>query len=450
MGKLFGTDGVRGLANKEVTPELAFQLGKAGAHVLTKHTKGAAPKILLGMDTRRSSPMLAAALTAGMCSMGAEVYNAGVVPTPGVAYVVRKGYDAGVMISASHNPFEDNGIKFFNSQGYKLDDLIEEEITALIENGLDDLPRPTHGGVGEAFNDADALGMYVEFLRHAVKGHDFSGMRIVLDCANGATCKAAAKVFEPTGANVIIIHNSPDGFNINADCGSTHMESLVESVKANSADIGIAFDGDGDRCLFVDGNGNFVDGDEILSICANFMREQGKLANNTIVATVMSNLGLKLMGEKCGINILQTNVGDRYVLEEMLRGGYNIGGEQSGHIIFLDESTTGDGILTALKLLCALSVWGKTLAQANIFMEKLPQVLVNAQVANDKKHGYADNAEIVREIAELEKLFAGEGRVLIRPSGTEPKVRVMIEGRDQAQLETEAKRIAVLIEKLLG
>ena len=450
MGKLFGTDGVRGLANTEITPELAFALGKAGAYVLTKHTKGAAPKILLGMDPRRSSPMLAAALTAGMCSMGADVYNAGVIPTPGVAHVVRKGYDAGVMISASHNPYYDNGIKFFNSQGYKLDDSLEQEITEIFENGLDDLPRPTHGGVGEAFDDADALGMYIEFLRNVVKRKDFSGMKIVLDCANGATCKAAVKVFEPLGAAVKIIHNNPDGFNINANCGSTHMNSLVESVKAHSADIGIAFDGDGDRCLLVDGNGRFVGGDEILSICANYMRERGKLANDTIVATVMSNLGLKLMGEKLGINILQTDVGDRYVLEEMLARGYNLGGEQSGHVIFLDESTTGDGLLTALKLLCALSAWGKTLAQANTFMEKLPQVLVNAKVANDKKHAYADNAEIVHEIAELEKLFAGEGRVLIRPSGTEPKVRVMIEGRDQQQIETEAKRIAALIEKLLG
>jgi len=449
MGKLFGTDGVRGLANKEVTPELAFKLGKAGAYVLTKYTEGA-PKILLGMDTRRSSPMLAAALTAGMCSVGAEVYNAGVIPTPGVAYAVRKGYDAGVMISASHNSFEDNGIKFFNSQGYKLDDSIEEEITAIIENGLDDLPCPTHGGVGEAFDDIDALGVYVEFLRNVVKGQNFNGMKIVLDCANGATCKAAEKVFALTGADITIIHNSPDGFNINANCGSTHMGSLVENVKMHSADIGIAFDGDGDRCLFVDGNGNFIDGDETLSIIANYLREQGKLKKDTIVATVMSNLGLKLMGEKLGINILQTDVGDRYVLEEMIRGGYNLGGEQSGHVIFLDESTTGDGILTALKLLCALAHWGKTLAQANTFMEKLPQVLVNAKVANDKKHAYADNAEIVREITELEKIFAGEGRVLIRPSGTEPKVRVMIEGRDQQQLETEAKRIAALIEKLLG
>ncbi|MCL2674458.1 MAG: phosphoglucosamine mutase [Defluviitaleaceae bacterium] len=449
MGKLFGTDGVRGLANSEITPELAFALGKAGAYVLTKHTKGA-PKILLGMDPRRSSPMLAAALTAGMCSMGADVYNAGVIPTPGVAYVVRKGYDAGVMISASHNPYQDNGIKFFNSQGYKLDDSLEQEITAIFKGGLDSLPRPTHGGVGEAFDDADALGMYIEFLRNVVKRKDFSGMKIVLDCANGATCKAAAKVFEPLGADVKIIHNNPDGFNINANCGSTHMNSLVESVKAHSADIGIAFDGDGDRCLLVDGNGRFVDGDEILSICANYMRERGKLANDTIVATVMSNLGLKLMGEKLNINILQTGVGDRYVLEEMLASGYNLGGEQSGHVIFLDESTTGDGILTALKLLCALAHWGKTLAQANTFMEKLPQVLVNAKVANDKKRAYADNAEIVREIAELEKLFAGEGRVLIRPSGTEPKVRVMIEGRDQQQLETEAKRIAALIEELFG
>ncbi|MCL2853042.1 MAG: phosphoglucosamine mutase [Defluviitaleaceae bacterium] len=449
MGKLFGTDGVRGLANSELTPELAFKLGKAGAYVLTKHTREA-PKILLGMDTRRSGGMLAAALTAGMCSMGADVYNAGVIPTPGVAYIVRKGYDAGVMLSASHNPFEDNGIKFFNAQGYKLDDSIEEEIEALIEHGLDDLPRPTHGQVGEALTEEVALPDYVNFLLGIVDDKDFGGMKIALDCANGATYEVAARVFSVLGADVHIIHDVPDGRNINHDCGSTHMDSLVRYVTDHSMDIGIAFDGDGDRCLFVDERGKLVDGDETLSICANFMRDQGKLAKDTVVATVMSNLGLSLMGEKLGIDILKTGVGDRYVLEEMLRGGYNIGGEQSGHIIFLDDSTTGDGILTALKLLCALRSWSKTLTQANTFMEVLPQVLVNAKVANDKKHTYGDNPDICREIETLERRFAGEGRVLIRPSGTEPKVRVMIEGRNQAEIESEAKRIAALIEKLLG
>ncbi|MCL2618331.1 MAG: phosphoglucosamine mutase [Defluviitaleaceae bacterium] len=449
MGKLFGTDGVRGLANRELTPELAFKLGKAGAYVLTKHTQGA-PKILLGMDTRRSGGMLAAALTAGMCSMGADVYNAGVIPTPGVAYVVRKGYDAGVMLSASHNPFEDNGIKFFNALGYKLDDAIEDEIEELIANGLDELPRPTHAEVGVAPDDTGAMDSYVGFLVNAVGGRSFDGMKIALDCANGATGAAAAKVFARLGADTRFLHDTPDGRNINHECGSTHMESLKDFVLSNGMDIGIAFDGDGDRCLFIDSNGKLVDGDETLSICASYMREQGKLHKDTIVATVMSNLGLKLMGEKLGINILQTGVGDRYVLEEMLRGGYNIGGEQSGHIIFLDDSTTGDGILTALKLLCALHAWGKTLSQANTFMEVLPQVLVNAKVQGENKHAYADNAEIRREIEILEKRFAGEGRVLIRPSGTEPKVRVMIEGRNQAELETEAHRLAKLIESILG
>ena len=449
MGKLFGTDGVRGLANGELTPELAFKLGKAGAYVLTKHAQEA-PKILLGMDTRRSCGMLAAALTAGMCSMGADVYNAGVIPTPGVAYTVRKGYDAGVMLSASHNPFEDNGIKFFNSRGYKLDDSIEDEIEALIENGLDDLPRPTHGKVGEALDDSGALEGYIYFLGATVAGYNFKNMKIVLDCGNGATCEAAARIFAEIGADVHIIHNQPDGCNINRECGSTHMDSLVRYVKENSMDIGIAFDGDGDRCLFVDERGKLVDGDEALSICANFMREKGVLAKDTIVATVMSNLGMSLMGEKLGLNIVKTGVGDRYVLEEMLRGGYNLGGEQSGHIIFLDDSTTGDGILTALKLLCALSSWKKSLAEANTFMEVLPQVLVNAKVSNDKKHSYANNPEICREIETLEKRFAGEGRVLIRPSGTEPKVRVMIEGRNQTEIETEARRLATLIEKLLA
>ena len=449
MAKLFGTDGVRGLANHELTPEVAFKLGVAGAYVLTKHTEGA-PKILLGMDTRRSGSMLAAALTAGMCSMGADVYNAGVIPTPGVAYIVRKGYDAGVMISASHNPFEDNGIKFFSSKGYKLDDSIEEHIEQIYESHLEDLPRPTHSGVGIALKDETALDIYVDFLISMAQGRDFSKMKIVLDCANGATGQAAAKVFVALGANYEMIYNNPDGLNINRECGSTHMEPLAKRVKDTGADMGIAFDGDGDRCLFVDGNGKIVDGDETLSICANFMRENNLLQKDTVVATVMSNLGLKLMGKKLGLNILQTNVGDRYVLEEMLRGGYNLGGEQSGHIIFGGDSTTGDGILTAIKLLCALDAWGKSLALANSFMEVLPQVLVNAKVANHKKYAYNDNEEICRRITSLEQRFAGEGRVLVRPSGTEPKVRVMIEGRDQQEIKIEAKRLADLIEKLLG
>ncbi len=450
MGKLFGTDGVRGIANKELTPELALNIGKAGAYVLTKENKHA-PKIIVGMDTRISGDMLEAALTAGMCSLGATVYIAGVIPTPGIAYLVRKyNLDAGVVISASHNPMQDNGIKFFNSDGYKLPDCLELEIENIIFNELDSLPRPTNAEVGRKIICDNALNDYIDFLHSTVEGTSFKGMKIALDCANGATHSAAKTIFEKMGANVTVIHNEPDGTNINLNCGSTHMESLVETVKKNNLDIGIAFDGDGDRCLFVDENGKIVEGDEIMSICVNYLKEKGKLKNNTLVATVMSNLGLFVMGEKLGINIEKTGVGDRYVLERMLEKDFVFGGEQSGHIIFLEHNTTGDGILTGLKVVSILAESGKTLSEANCYMEVLPQALVNAKVDNDKKYLYLENSEINKEIEILESKFAGEGRVLIRPSGTEPLVRVMIEGKDKAVIEKEARKLADLIESLLS
>ncbi|MDR1532196.1 MAG: phosphoglucosamine mutase [Clostridiales bacterium] len=456
MGKLFGTDGVRGLANVELTPELAFKLGRAGAYVLTK-TGRRAPKIIVGTDTRRSCGMLSCALTAGMCSVGADVYSAGVIPTPGVAYLVRKyQLDAGVVISASHNPMQDNGIKFFNSEGYKLPDALEDEIEGVIETGLDDLPRPSGADVGSQIMCDKALDDYIAFLRSTADTR-LDGMIIALDCGNGATFEAAPYLFSHMGAKVLPLNNDPDGKNINAGCGSTHMEPLMEFVRKNKADVGIAFDGDGDRCLMVDERGGLVQGDEIMSICGNIMKDERRLKQDTIVATVMSNLGLTLMGEARGINIVQTKVGDRYVLEKMLESGYSFGGEQSGHIIFLDHTTTGDGILTALQMLLVMKKTGKTLSQLNTYMTVLPQVLVNARVANEKKYDYLKHPGIQAEIKALESKFAGSadgtpsaGRVLIRPSGTEPVVRVMLEGRKQAVLQREAKRLAAMLEELFG
>jgi len=455
MGKLFGTDGVRGVANTELTPELAFALGRAGAYALTKE-RHHSPKIILGMDTRISGDLLESALTSGMCSMGATVYAAGIVPTPCVAYLVRRyGLDAGVMISASHNPYRDNGIKFFNSQGYKLADSIEAEIEDIIENGMDALPRPEGDRVGTRRLAEDALEDYVGFLSQlenedgADPGARLAGLKIALDCANGATFQAAPWLFESLGADVSVINNEPDGLNINDSCGSTHIGGLVAHVLETGADIGFAFDGDGDRCLMVDERGAVVDGDEVMSICGKHLMDSGRLAQGVIVATVMSNLGFFLMGEKNGIKIEQTKVGDRFVLERMLERGYNFGGEQSGHIIFLDHNTTGDGLITALTIAGIMKKTGKTLSQLNVLMEVLPQVLVNARVDNSKKACYDKDERIMRAIRGLEDKYNGAGRVLIRPSGTEPLVRVMIEGRDKAELQRDARELADLIEGIL-
>lgn len=449
MGKFFGTDGVRGVANVELTPSLAFKLGRAGAHVLTKHTNHTA-KIIVGMDTRISGDMLEAALIAGICSVGAHAVSLGIVPTPAVAYLVRKyGADAGVVISASHNPVQDNGIKFFNSQGFKLRDEIEEEIESYMTDKWDELPTPYGDKVGCKQVSDEAIDDYVDFLV-STTDVKFDGMKIAIDCANGATYKAAPMALEALGADVYAIHREPDGTNINLDCGSTHLESLIEYVKANDVELGIAFDGDGDRCLAVDGEGNVIDGDVIMAICGNYMKQCGRLKNNTIVATVMSNLGLFLMGNKNGITVEKTKVGDRYVLEHILENGDCFGGEQSGHIIFFDYNTTGDGTLTAIQLLTTLKKTGQTLAEAKNIMEVLPQVLVNARVDNKRKNEYLSNETIRNEVEKLEAKFSGEGRVLVRPSGTEPIVRVMIEGRDLAVMKEEAERLARLIEGLLG
>jgi len=445
MRKLFGTDGVRGAANTELTPELAFHLGRAGAHVLTRESNHT-PKILIGTDTRISADMLEAALTAGMCSVGAEVILAGVLPTPAVAHLVRQyGLDAGVVVSASHNPFADNGIKFFNHRGYKLSDALEDEIECIIAEGCQ-IPVPQGAGIGFRREAETALDDYLAFLKTTMGSQRLDGLKIVIDCAHGATYQAAPLLLFDLGAEVSVLANEPNGTNINDNCGSTHMDALVDFVRANDIDLAFAFDGDGDRCLAVDEHGTILDGDEIMSICGNNMRTHGNLAQNTIVATVMSNLGLTLMGRDHGITIDQTKVGDRYVLERMLEYGFNFGGEQSGHLIFLDHNTTGDGILTALQLASIVKRTGKPLSALNTYMRKLPQVLVGAKVRNDRKLQFRENDRIRRELAALDAQFAGTGRILVRPSGTEPLIRVMLEGEDINLLTAEANRIARLLE----
>lgn len=448
MGRLFGTDGVRGVANTELTGEMAYQLGRAGAYVLTKEKKHA-PRILVAMDTRISGDMLEAALVSGICSVGAQAILAGVIPTPAVAYLVRHyRLDAGVMISASHNPVEYNGIKFFSDQGYKLSDALEEEIEDIILSRPEVLPCPTGISIGTKAFAEDALDDYIAFLRSTTKER-FGGIKVALDCANGASFKAAPIALLEMGAQLCIIHNEPDGTNINEKCGSTHLEDLSALVKENGADVGFAFDGDADRCLAVDENGVLIDGDKLLAICGTDMKERGCLRNDTIVGTIMSNLGLSMMGREKGITILQANVGDRYVLERMMEEGHNLGGEQSGHIIFLDHNTTGDGILTAINFLSVMKRSGKKASELAAVMEVLPQVLVNARVNNSKKELYMEVPEIKKAVEALSEEFAADGRVLIRTSGTEPLVRVMIEGKDQEKMQKEAEKLAAFIEKKL-
>lgn len=448
MGRMFGTDGVRGVAGTELTIELAMKLGQAGAYVLTKE-QAHQPTIIVGCDTRISGGMLANALMAGICSVGANAIYAGVVPTPAIAYLTRKHkVDAGVVISASHNPMEFNGIKFFNGEGYKLSDQLEDEIEALIKNDMRDVPIPIGSGVGKVEYRFDIRDEYIRFMEKRVPV-DLSGMKIVIDCAEGAAYYTSVRTLEDLGAELVAIHTNPDGTNINANCGSTHMEELQARVVYEKADIGIAFDGDADRMLAVDELGNIVDGDQIMAVIGNHMKKQGKLNKDTIVVTVMSNLGFTLMGEREGLHLEKTKVGDRYVLENMLENGYNLGGEQSGHVIFLDDNTTGDGLLSALHLLKVMVDTKEKLSELAKIMEVLPQALVNAKVPNHKKEHYMEYTEIAEAIGELEKKFNGEGRVLIRPSGTEPMVRVMIEGKDQKAIEEEAKKLAELITKIM-
>ncbi|MBF1008706.1 MAG: phosphoglucosamine mutase [Lachnospiraceae bacterium] len=446
MGRMFGTDGVRGVANEELTPLLAMQLGQAGACVLSRENNHK-PTIMVGCDTRLSGDMLANALMAGACSVGANVVYLGILPTPAVAYLTNKyKVDAGVVISASHNPMEFNGIKFFDGSGYKLPDALEDEIEALIKSNMAGVSMPIGTGIGKIKYRTDAR---EEYINHDIKcvDVDLSGIKMVVDCAEGASSYTAVEAMQQLGATVIPIHNNPDGTNINAGCGSTHMDELRARVMAEKADIGVAFDGDADRFLAVDEKGNKIDGDQIMAIVGKHMKEKGQLKKNTIVATIMSNLGFFKMGEREHIRIDQTRVGDRYVLEHMKEIGANLGGEQSGHVIFLDENTTGDGLLTALHLLQVMVETKKPLSELSQVMTVMPQALENATVPNHKKEAYLDYPEIRDAIDQLEKEFAGNGRVLIRPSGTEPLVRVMIEGSDLEKITKEAKNLAALIQK---
>ena len=449
MGRLFGTDGVRGVANTELDVELAMKIGKAAAHVLTKETMHK-PKILIGKDTRISGDMLEAALSAGLCSLGAGVISQGVIPTPAVAYLTRKyDADAGIVISASHNSAEFNGIKIFNGNGYKLSDDIEDEIEEIIQNDCASLDLPTGDAVGTISKCDTALSDYKAFVKETLKGESLDGLKIAVDCANGASYLSSVETLVELGAEVFVVHNHPNGTNINLKCGSTHTDKFCEYVKNIDVDLGLSFDGDADRLLVVDENGALIDGDKIMLICADYMKEHKMLSKDTLVTTVMTNLGLVNAAKEKGIQIVQTKVGDRYVLEEMLEKGYTLGGEQSGHIICLDFNTTGDGLCSALLLLSILKKTGKRLSELSSVFVPLPQVMVNAKVSNAKKETYRDDDVIMEAIREVEEEFSGNGRVLIRPSGTEPCVRVMIEGPEQGIITQKANYLAKLIEARL-
>lgn len=446
MGRLFGTDGVRGVANKELTPELAFNLGKAGTHVLKKDNER--PVVVIGKDTRVSGDMLESALTAGILAVGGNVIRAGVIPTPAIAYLAKYyKADAGIVISASHNTFEYNGIKFFNGEGYKLDDDIEEEIEDIIISSIDVNSHITGELIGRCLDASeDAAELYAAHLLETV---DFrlDGIKVALDCANGASYRIAPKVYEALGAEVIVTGNEPNGININDGCGSTHPEKLSGLVQKTGAHVGLAFDGDADRLIVVDEKGNVIDGDRVIAICARMLKEQGRLAENKATVTVMSNIGFHKAMEESGIDVDVTGVGDRYVLEQMLKSGCVIGGEQSGHIIFREYTTTGDGILSSLQFMEAVLASGRKISEMASEIQIFPQVLVNARVKNENKKKYSNDPQIAAAIEEIEKKMEGNGRVLIRPSGTEPLVRVMIEGDDEVVLDQLARGLADLIEE---
>lgn len=450
MGRLFGTDGVRGVAGSELTPELAINIGRAAAQVLTGHTNHK-PIVLIGKDTRISGDMLESALATGLCSVGADVQLAGVVPTPAIAYLVKKyGCDAGVVISASHNPMEFNGIKIFSGEGYKLPDDVENEIEALILDTPEKLVNVTGGAMGTISRIDTAVRDYVDHLKTACEA-DVKGMKVVFDCANGAAAATAPMLFRELGVDATFIGVDPDGTNINAGCGSTHMEMLTEMVKNGDYDCGIAFDGDADRCLAVDEKGELIDGDKIIAILGTRMKWEGKLAQDTAVATVMSNLGFMNHMKKREINVAVTAVGDRYVLEEMLAKGYNLGGEQSGHVILSDFATTGDGELTAVRLLNYFAKeTDKKASDFNGCFSKYPQVLINVKTTAEGKAKYKTDEYIEGFIESKQQQLMGTGRVLVRLSGTEPLIRVMVEGQDMDVITKVAEEIADKIRERLA
>ena len=449
MGKYFGTDGVRGVANSELTAELAYRLGRAGGYVLSKHLPaGEQPKVLIGRDTRISGHMLEGALIAGLLSIGAEVMRLGVISTPGVAYLTKSlDATAGVMISASHNPVADNGIKFFGSDGFKLDDATEAEIEAILDAAEDTLPRPVGKDLGFVSDYYEGAQKYLQLLKQTVD-EDFEGLHIALDCAHGATSGLAARLFADLEANVSTIGNSPNGLNINEGVGSTHPEHLAQFVREKGADMGLAFDGDGDRLIAIDENGDIVDGDKIMYICGKYLSEKGRLKDNTIVATVMSNLGFHKAVEDAGMTALQTAVGDRYVVEEMKKHNYTLGGEQSGHLIFLDHSTTGDGMLSGVQLAQIVKTTGRKLSELAAEMPVYPQKLVNIRVTD--KNEAMNGDRVLATIQEAEAEMNGNGRILVRASGTEPLVRVMAEAPTSEECDRYVERIAQVVREDYG
>ncbi len=441
MGRLFGTDGARGIAITELTCETAMNIGRAAALVLTK-TTNKKPKILIGKDTRISGDVLEAALVAGICSVGADAHILGVVPTPAVAMLVKKyEADAGVMISASHNPVEFNGIKLFSGDGFKLPDAIEKEIEDLVLDNPSDICLSSGTLIGRVVHEKNAEWDYVRYIMKTIDG-DFRGLKVAIDCANGASSSCAEKLFKGMGANCVFVNNTPDGTNINKDCGSLYMDKLCKTVVDNKCNLGLAFDGDADRCIACDEQGNIIDGDKLLAIFSKYMKAQGKLNHNACVVTVMTNLGFFKFAKESGVIVATTGVGDRYVLEEMQRGGYNLGGEQSGHIIFLDDANTGDGELTGAKL---LEIMAKTKAKASDLaglMHSYPQILINVEISADKKGLWEQDVDVMRTIDLYKSKLGDEGRILIRESGTEPLVRVMIEGKSTGLITDYATNIA--------
>lgn len=449
MGKYFGTDGVRGVANSELTPELAFKLGRFGGYVLRQHSKDIAhPLVLVARDTRISGQLLEYALVSGLLSVGIEVLQLGVIPTPGVAYLTRiQGAVAGVMISASHNPAGDNGIKFFGSDGFKLSDEQEYEIEAYLDQEGDDLPRPSADGLGTVDEYPEGVLKYAQYLQTTIPD-DLSGITVCLDAANGAASPVVNRLFADLETDFYTMGANPDGININKGVGSTHPDVLGKFVVEKKADVGLAFDGDADRCIAVDENGRIIDGDRIMFICGKYLKERNKLNQNTIVSTVMSNLGFHLAVEAEGMTALKTQVGDRYVVEEMRKNGYNLGGEQSGHVVFLDMNTTGDGLLTGIQLLNVMKQTGKKLSELADEVTLYPQELVNVRVSG--KDGVMEIPAVKAVIEEVESEMAGKGRILVRPSGTEPLLRVMAEAETDEKCHDYVMRIVNVVKAEIG